>query len=174
MLAGSSGGASVSRGVKGRKIIIRIFVSDRGIQQKFKVLLVYIIKYFSGRVWLIDEEVGFQCIEGFMFKKLVGNDNAVKFIFDHYKNFAVAAVILAVGISLLFEEGESGFFEWMRIVSGTCVVFIGLFLIVVNERHGMRKLNEAKLKPVAHIAIILIYGLSMVAIVSRLVMHNFK
>ncbi|MBK5509775.1 hypothetical protein [Pseudomonas sp. TH15] len=109
-----------------------------------------------------------------MLKKLVGNDNAVKFVFDHYKNFAVAAVILAVGLAMLFEEGESGFFEGMRIVSGACVVFVGLFLIVVNERHGMRKLNEAKLKPIAHISIILMYGLSMVAIVSRLVMHNFK
>lgn len=109
-----------------------------------------------------------------MLRKLVANDNAIKFIFDHYKNFAVAAVILAVGIALLFEEGESGFFEGMRIVSGACVVFVGLFLIVINERHGMRKLNEAKLKPVVHIVIILIYGLSMVAIVSRLVMHNFK
>ena len=109
-----------------------------------------------------------------MLKKLIANDNAIKFIFDHYKNFAVAAVILAVGIALLFEDGESGFFEGMRIVSGICVVFIGLFLIVINERHGMRKLNEAKLKPIAHISIILIYSLSMVAIVSRLVMHNFK
>lgn len=109
-----------------------------------------------------------------MFKKLVASDNAVKFVFDHYKNFAVAAVILAVGIALLFEEGESGFFEGMRIVSGTCVVLVGLFLIVINERHGVRKLNEANLKPIVHIAIVLIYSLSMVAIVSRLVMHNFK
>ena len=56
-----------------------------------------------------------------MFKKLVANDNAIKLIFDHYKNFAVAAVILAVGITLLSEEGEKGFFEGMRIISGACV-----------------------------------------------------
>lgn len=109
-----------------------------------------------------------------MLKKLIKNDNAIKFIFDHYKNFAVAAVILAVGIALLLEEGESGFFEWMRIASGVCVVLIGLFLIVINERHGMHKLNEAKLKPLTHITIIIIYSLSMIAIVSRLIMHNFK
>ncbi|MBK5509774.1 hypothetical protein [Pseudomonas sp. TH15] len=41
---GSSGGVSVFRDVKGRKIIIQIFVSDRRMQQKFKVLLVCIIK----------------------------------------------------------------------------------------------------------------------------------
>ncbi|WP_338502891.1 hypothetical protein VRB50_03155 [Pseudomonas poae] len=109
-----------------------------------------------------------------MFKKLVANDNAIKLIFDHYKNFAVAAVILAVGITLLSEEGEKGFFEGMRIVSGACVVLVGLFLIVINERHGIRKLDEAKLRPIFHILIILVYGLSMVTIVSRLVMHSFK
>ena len=114
-----------------------------------------------------------QYSEGFMLTKLIKNDNAIKLIFDHYKNFAVAAVILAVGIALLLEEGQSGFFEWMRIISGVCVVLIGLFLIVINERHGMNKLNEAKLNPIVHITIIFIYGFSMIAIVSRLIMHNF-
>lgn len=109
-----------------------------------------------------------------MFKKIIENDNLIKLIFDHYKNFAVAAVILSLGITLLFEEKESGFFEAMRITSGVCIVLIGLFLLVINERHGMRKLHEAKLKPHTQIAITLIYSLSMITIVSKLVLHNLE
>jgi len=109
-----------------------------------------------------------------MLKKLVANDNAVKMIFDHYKNFAVAAVILAIGISLLTSEPERGFWDVMRVVSGICTAIIGIFLVVINERHGMRKLNEAKLNLFIHFIIILVYGLSMITIVFRLVLHNFK
>lgn len=109
-----------------------------------------------------------------MFKKLIASDNAVKLIFDHYKNFAVAAVIIAIGAGLLFEEQEAGIWDNLRIVSGCCVVFVGLFLVVVNERHGMRKLDEANLNKYLHLLVILIYSLSMVAIVSRLIFHNFK
>jgi hypothetical protein len=109
-----------------------------------------------------------------MIRKLISSDNAIKMIFDHYKNFAVAAVILAIGLGLLIEERASGFFEGMRILSGGCVVIVGLFLVVINERHGMRKLNEAKLHVFVHLTILIMYSLSMIAIVSRLVMHNFK
>lgn len=109
-----------------------------------------------------------------MLKKLAANDNAVKMIFDHYKNFAVAAVILAIGISLLTTESERGFWNIMRVVSGICTVIIGIFLVVINERHGMRKLNEAKLNLLIHFTILIVYGLSMITIVSRLVLHNFR
>ena len=109
-----------------------------------------------------------------MFKKLAANDNAVKMIFDHYKNFAVAAVILAIGIGLLTTESERGLWDVMRVVSGICTVIIGLFLAVLNERHGIRKLNEAKLNFCTHFIILLVYGFSMITIVSRLVLHNFR
>jgi hypothetical protein len=109
-----------------------------------------------------------------MFKKLIASDNAVKTIFDHYKNFAVAAVILAIGFSLLTEEQGQGFWDVMRILSGTCIVVVGASLVIINERHGIRKLNEAKLNVFVHFAVLLVYSLSMISIVSRLVLHNFK
>lgn len=109
-----------------------------------------------------------------MLKKLIRNDKAIKFIFDHYKNFAIAAVILTVGISLLLSDKESGFFEAMRIMSGICVTIVGLFLVIINERHGIYKLEEAKLKLSLHITILIIYSLSMIAIVVGLTIHNLK
>lgn len=109
-----------------------------------------------------------------MLKKLISNDNAIKTIFDHYKNFAVAAVILAIGIRLLVEEQEQGFWDVMRILSGICIVLIGGFLVLINERHGIRKLNEAKLNFFVHLIVLLVYSFSMISILFRLVLHNYK
>lgn len=109
-----------------------------------------------------------------MLRKLIENDNAVKTIFDHYKNFAVAAVILAIGVRLLAEEQEQGFWDVMRILSGICIVILGGFLVLINERHGIRKLYEAKLNFFVHVIVLLVYGFSMISIVFRLVLHNYK
>lgn len=108
-----------------------------------------------------------------MLKRLISNDNTIKLIFDHYKNFAVAAVILAIGMSMLMEDARDGIWDVMRVISGSSVVFIGLFLVVINERHGMRKLGEANLNFFLHVGILLVYGMSMIAIVTRLVLHHF-
>lgn len=109
-----------------------------------------------------------------MFGKLLANDNAVKAIFDHYKNFAVAAVILAIGLTVFTEETTGQFQKIFQMLSGGCIFIVGFFLIVLNERHGMRKLSEAKLHPVLHLLIIFVYGFSFLAIVVRLTAYNLK
>lgn len=109
-----------------------------------------------------------------MFGKLLANDNAVKLIFDHYKNFAVAAVILAIGLSVFTEQATGQFQKIFQLVTGTCIVLVGLFLIVLNERHGMRKLSEAKLHPFLHLLVIIVYSFSFIAIVLRLTAYNLK
>lgn len=110
-----------------------------------------------------------------MFKLFMGaakSERAVKAIFDHYKNFAIAAVIVAVGVKVFTGE-DAGFLYHAQRLSGSCLVVLGLVLIFLNERHGMNLLNQAKLKFFHYIIILVIYGLSSVVFVGQLVLANF-
>ncbi len=109
-----------------------------------------------------------------MFGRLISSDNAVKAIFDHYKNFAVAAVVIAVGMSVLTDERTSQLQRIFQPLSGVCICLVGLCLIVLNERHGMRKLREANLHFALHLAVLFVYGFSSIAIIVGLIVHNLR
>ncbi len=108
-----------------------------------------------------------------LFGRVMKNERAVKAIFDHYKNFAVAAVIVAIGVRVYGRE-QSGFLWWGPYASGVSLVVVGVFLLVLNERHGMHLLNEAKLPTLQHILILLVYGLSTVVLAGELIVSNFS
>lgn len=106
-----------------------------------------------------------------LFGELVRNERAVKEIFDHFKNLAIAALVIAVGMKVYMSE-QAGFFEHAKSVSGVCMMIIGFFLVILNERRGMYLLNKSEIPTFLHLFILLTYGLSMIVLVQQLVMNN--
>lgn len=107
-----------------------------------------------------------------LFRRVIRNEAAVKSIFDHYKNFGVAALIIAVGVRV-YNGSETGIFWWGSLVSGAAITFVGVLLLILNERHGMYLLNKASLRFVEHLLIIIVYGLSTIVLAGNLIFASF-
>ena len=107
-----------------------------------------------------------------LFGNVMRDEKAVKAIFDHYKNFAVAAVIIAVGIKV-FGEIQEGLFWWVPIASGSALIFTGLVLLILNERHGMFLLQERGLPWAQHLLLLIIYALSTIVLVGQLILSKY-
>lgn len=108
-----------------------------------------------------------------LFGRLMKSEKAVKAIFDHYKNFAVAAVIVAIGVRVYNTE-QTGLLWWGPYASGVSLIAIGAFLLVLNERHGMHLLKNANLPVFQHLMILVIYGLSTIVLAAELISSNFR
>lgn len=98
-----------------------------------------------------------------MFKKIATNDNAVKTIFDHFRNVGIAGAIAAVGI-WTFKHPSSGLLTYVSYASAVALLLLAAFLLVLNERHGHRKFEEANAPWPWQIAVRLIYGLTLVSL----------
>jgi hypothetical protein len=71
------------------------------------------------------------------------DDNAVKVLFDHVRNLGICAVVFAATVWKYNNMEESGwiyYFDWLIII---LLVALGLFLYIVNQWHGLRKLRES-------------------------------
>lgn len=102
-----------------------------------------------------------------MIKKIIENDNVVKLIFDHFRNVGISAVILSAA-AWASKSPTSG---WLGYIQGASVIalsFLGIFLFVLNERHGSRKFREANLPWGWQLVGILIYGLSVFQLLASL------
>ena len=108
-----------------------------------------------------------------LFGKVMKDEKVVKAIFDHYKNFAVAAVIIAIGIKVFGEE-QGGFLWWAPTASGSALIFTGVVLLILNERHGMYLLEKAGLPRMQHLLLLLLYGLSTIVLIGQLILVKYS
>lgn len=95
-----------------------------------------------------------------MFKKLVTNDDAVKKIFDHFRNVGIAGAIFAAGIWNM-QHPTSGALSFLNWPCSIALCALGVLLLAVVERHGHHQLKEANLPIVWELGVIILYGLSL-------------
>ena len=109
-----------------------------------------------------------------MFRELIASDEAVKAIFDHFRNVGIAGAVLAAGAWNLTHRAI-GFMAYMSIVSGISLCLLGTFLLAVAERHGHRKFSRANLPLHWEFIVRLVYGLSLFSLftiaVQRIQLH---
>ena len=100
-----------------------------------------------------------------MFGKLVRNDDAVKTVFDHFRNIGIASAVFAAGV-WTWTHPVSGVLAYMSFASGVSLCVIGIFLFAVAERHGHRKFQEANLPWYWELTIIVIYAFALISLFS--------
>jgi len=100
-----------------------------------------------------------------MFDRIVASDEAVKAIFDHFRNVGIAGAIAAVA-TWTFKHPASGALAYMSYVSAASLGFLAMFLLILNERHGHRKLEAAKVPLYWEFAARLVYGFALIALFS--------
>lgn len=104
-----------------------------------------------------------------MLKKIIASDNAVKSLFDHFRNVGICAAIFSAAI-WLYKNPSSGFLDHINTASSVALTLLGLVLFVINERHGQRKLDEAGIPRRWHFVAMCIYSLSLFPLLAALVM----
>jgi len=92
-----------------------------------------------------------------MFRTLVASDDAVKTVFDHFRNLGIAGAVFAAG-AWTISNPASGFLSYMSWMSGFSLIVIGCFLFCLAERHGKRKFQEAKISTYWEVVIVLFYA----------------
>jgi len=100
-----------------------------------------------------------------MFRTLVNSDEAVKIVFDHFRNIGIAGAVFAAGIWVLAHP-STGLLSYMSFASGVSLCLMGLFLLFVAERHGYKKLQQANLPWYWEITVILMYGCALFSLFS--------
>lgn len=98
-----------------------------------------------------------------MFRELVANDDAVRSIFDHFRNISIAGAVFAAGV-WSFKHAMPGWLGYLDAASGIALCAIGVFLLVLAERHGSRKLRDAGLPVALRWIVIVVYSLSLVTL----------
>ena len=98
-----------------------------------------------------------------MFRKLIANDEAVKNIFDHFRNIGIAGAVLAAG-AWTISHPATGALVYMSYAAGASICILGLFLFLVAERHGSKKLKEANLPLYWEFLAILVYSLAVLTL----------
>lgn len=106
-----------------------------------------------------------------MIKKLTKDENAIKAIFDHFRNLGIVAVVFGAAL-WTFENPGTGWLAWSGRISCVCLTVLGFFLLVLNVRHGRHKLEEIGLSAWWEFFVTLIYGFSVFAIVISLFTRN--
>lgn len=103
-----------------------------------------------------------------MFRKLIHSDEAVKTIFDHFRNVGIAGAVFAAGAWTLTHRA-SGALAYMSLASGLALCILGVFLLVVAERHAYKKFKETNLPLLLDLIVRLVYGLSLFSLFSAAV-----
>lgn len=103
-----------------------------------------------------------------MFKKLIASDEAVKALFDHFRNIAIASSVLAAGAWTLQHPQTGRMMGYMSLASGLSMCIIAFFLLVVAERHGRRMFSKVDIPWYWHLLITVTYGLTLVALFTNL------
>lgn len=92
-----------------------------------------------------------------IFRNLVASDDAVKAVFDHFRNIGISGAVLATGAWSLTHPA-TGLLRYMTWFSGGGLCVLGVFLFFVAERHGHRKFRQAKFAWYWELAAILVYS----------------
>lgn len=95
-----------------------------------------------------------------MFRSLVASDEAVKAVFDHFRNIGIAGAVIATGIWNLTHPA-TGVLRYFSFVSSAAIGILGLFLFAVAERHGHRKFKEANIPWYWELVALFIYAQSV-------------
>lgn len=98
-----------------------------------------------------------------MITKIASSDEAVKAIFDHFRNIGIAGAIAAVGV-WTYTHPASGWLMHMSRASGVALGLLAIFLLVLNERHGHRKFEAANAPLYWQVIVRLTYGLTLIAL----------
>ncbi len=98
-----------------------------------------------------------------MFRELVANDKAVRMIFDHFRNVSIAGAVFAAGV-WSFKHAMPGLWGYLDVASGIALCVLGVFLLVLAERHGNRQLNNAGLPVFLKWTVIVVYALSLLTL----------
>ncbi|MFV8599179.1 hypothetical protein [Ralstonia pseudosolanacearum] len=98
-----------------------------------------------------------------MFRKLIANDDAVKTIFDHFRNIGIAGTVFAAGVWSLKSQAE-GLLTYMTLASGAALCVLGVFLLVLAERHGSQKLKEAHLPVYLEWTVVIVHSLALLTL----------
>ncbi len=110
-----------------------------------------------------------------MFRALVSSDEAVKAVFDHFRNLGIAGAVLASGF-WVFANPTTGITRYIYWSSGISLIIMGIFLFLVADNHGRRKFREANISKIFDFLIYIIYalGVFMLFVSTALRMANFK
>jgi hypothetical protein len=76
-------------------------------------------------------------------RQIADDEGAMKALFDHVRNLAVTSVVFGAAVWRYKNAGDGISFYFNVAISATLVVF-GVFLYLVNQRHGLARLREAK------------------------------
>jgi hypothetical protein len=98
-----------------------------------------------------------------MFRDLVASDDAVKAVFDHFRNIGIAGAVLATGAWTLTHPATR-LLLYMTWLSGGALCVLGGFLFFVAERHGHRKFQEANVSWYWELAALLVYAFATFAL----------
>lgn len=95
-----------------------------------------------------------------MIHKLLLSDEAVKTVFDHFRNVGIAGAVFAAGGWTLTHRA-AGWLGYMSLASGLALCVLGVFLLFVAERHGRKKFKEYSLPLHWDLIVRLVYGLAL-------------
>ena len=98
-----------------------------------------------------------------MLRKLIASDEAVKLVFDHFRNIGIAGAVLAAGLWTI-QHPVIGLLGYMSLMSGGALCVLGVFLLYVAERHGRRKFQSTNLAWYWEAAVVLVYALGLFAL----------
>lgn len=102
-------------------------------------------------------------VEVHVFRKLVTNDEAVKAIFDHFRNIGISGTVFATGVWSLKSQ-EEGLLAYMSLACGVALCVLGVFLLILAERHGSQKLKEAHLPVFWEWTVVVVHSLAMLTL----------
>jgi len=77
-----------------------------------------------------------------LIRRIAADDVAIKLLFDHVRNIGIFSVIFGAAF---WEFNHPGTFPYLNWVIIALLVFIGIFLFLVNTVHGFQKLREAQI-----------------------------
>ncbi|CAJ0773907.1 hypothetical protein LMG18090_00239 [Ralstonia mannitolilytica] len=98
-----------------------------------------------------------------MFRKLVANDEAVRTIFDHFRNISIAGAVFAAGVWSL-KDSAPGLLGYLDVASGVALCALGVFLLVLAVWHANRKFEEVHLPVLWKWTVNVVYGLSLLTL----------
>lgn len=105
-----------------------------------------------------------------MFRNLVASDEAVKSVFDHFRNIGIAGAVLAAG-GWNLTHSSTGFLAYVKVAAGLSLCALGLFLLIVAERHGHRKFKESRLPWYWELVVRVVYSLSLISLFTAALQH---
>lgn len=104
------------------------------------------------------------------FISLKDDEFNLKYIFDHFRNIAVACTIILSGI-FLFNYLENEFFPYSNKIFGIIIIILGLILLTLNNIQPLWSFKN-KLPAIIYILIGLLYFLTISSLITAFL--NFK